>query len=257
MSNIPDFTEYPHKGYTLRQFNDVWHYQIINADGKTVLTVNCSQKLTEVEAIEIIDEFLKPKAPETKVCPTCGKEFAPSRTQIYCSKKCRKLKEAERSQANRDKEKVEVKKLCEVCKKEFVTSRGNQKFCSKKCKQISHSEYSRRYYLQTKGPAFKRICRCCGKQFTPCDRYRVYCSEICQLKGKYSIQYDWRNEHKKLKPKYTDALCWHCTKACGGCSWSRNLIPIEGWKAKEIKNASYSVIKSYKVIECPEFEEGR
>jgi predicted nucleic acid-binding Zn ribbon protein len=151
MSNIPDFTEFKHKGYTLKQFNDVWHYQIINADGKTVLTVNCSKKLTEVEADEIIDEFLRPKAPETKVCPICGKEFTPSRTQTYCSKKCRKIKEAERSQANRDKGKSEIKKLCEVCGNEFVASRANQKFCSNKCRQIWHNNYNRRHYLQTKG----------------------------------------------------------------------------------------------------------
>ena len=258
MSNIPEYIEFKHKGYTLRQFNDVWHYQIINADGKTVLTVNCSKKLTEAEAAEIIDKFLRPKAPETKVCPICGKEFTPSRSHsTYCSPKCRKVKKSERSQAYRDKRKAEIKKLCDICGKEFVTSRTNQKFCSMKCKQIWHNKYNRSYYRQTQGPVSERICKCCGKKFTPSDRYRRYCSNACKLKGNYKLKEDWRNENKKLKPKYTDALCWHCKNACGGCSWSRNLIPIKGWKAKEIKNASYSVIKSYKVIECPDFEEGR
>lgn len=61
-------------------------------------------------------------------------------------------------------------------------------------------------------------------------------------------------------------LCWLCGNYCGGCSWTRNFIPVEGWEAEEdvIKEGkpSYTkngyvreirTIKSYKVKKCPEF----
>ena len=44
-----------------------------------------------------------------------------------------------------------------------------------------------------------------------------------------------------------DTLCWGCEKACGGCSWSKKFVPVEGWKAIPTE-------KSFDVYECPEFE---
>lgn len=44
-------------------------------------------------------------------------------------------------------------------------------------------------------------------------------------------------------------LCWGCAKACTSeCSWSKDLIPVEGWTAEwgEIN-------ETYNVINCPEF----
>lgn len=49
--------------------------------------------------------------------------------------------------------------------------------------------------------------------------------------------------------------CWTCTKACGGCSWSRNFIPVPGWKAEPThipSNGDFA--DSYRIIECPEYE---
>jgi hypothetical protein len=62
-----------------------------------------------------------------------------------------------------------------------------------------------------------------------------------------------------IKPKrYNDSLCWHCTKACGEYSWSRNLTPVEGWNAEEIvRETNHNGLPSYKVISCPEYIEGR
>lgn len=26
-----------------------------------------------------------------------------------------------------------------------------------------------------------------------------------------------------------ETLCWYCANACGGCSWSKKLVPVDGW----------------------------
>lgn len=60
----------------------------------------------------------------------------------------------------------------------------------------------------------------------------------------------------------SDTLCWSCDNACGGCSWSRSLTPVEGWDAErrdvliqhENKNGHWSKYEeSYIVYGCPEF----
>ena len=62
-----------------------------------------------------------------------------------------------------------------------------------------------------------------------------------------------------------ETLCWSCEKASGGCSWSKNFTPVDGWKAiptvvctYQTKLASGQVKKyaqeSFNVQECPEFE---
>ena len=185
----------------------------------------------------------------------------PSKTRKkYCSEKCKKLKEAERSQTNREKTKEEVKKHCEVCGKEFVVTHGRQNYCSPKCKQIKRSKYSNEYYHKSKEIVPERICKCCGKQFAPNDRYRVYCSNACKLKANY--QYKQNYYDKKIKPKRgrkpnsKETLCWSCKNACGGCSWSRNLVPVEGWNTIPVKIKGIKT-QSYKVISCPKFERGR
>lgn len=52
--------------------------------------------------------------------------------------------------------------------------------------------------------------------------------------------------------------CWTCTKACGGCSWSKNLTPIEGWKAEKVYFNTYrqdtSTDYTYQISYCPEYE---
>lgn len=57
-----------------------------------------------------------------------------------------------------------------------------------------------------------------------------------------------------------ETLCWHCQKAAGRCSWSKNFTPIEGWTAeptrvKVNKSSRYvTELDSFDVYECPEFE---
>ena len=45
-------------------------------------------------------------------------------------------------------------------------------------------------------------------------------------------------------------LCWKCSNATGGCSWSKSLLPIDGWETEE-KIIDHQ--PTHKVISCPEF----
>lgn len=45
----------------------------------------------------------------------------------------------------------------------------------------------------------------------------------------------------------TEQLCWSCSKACGKCSWSSALIPVEGWVAEKASGDTYSITS------CPEY----
>jgi hypothetical protein len=54
-------------------------------------------------------------------------------------------------------------------------------------------------------------------------------------------------------------LCWSCENACKKCSWSKNFIPVPGWKAIPTKifvseHSATPYIDSFDVYECPEFE---
>jgi len=51
-------------------------------------------------------------------------------------------------------------------------------------------------------------------------------------------------------------LCWTCKNACGGCSWSREGKPVEGWTAEptHIETNRYYA-DSYKILKCPQYEE--
>lgn len=54
--------------------------------------------------------------------------------------------------------------------------------------------------------------------------------------------------------------CWTCTKACGGCSWSKDFKPVPGWIAeKRYIPSNGELAETYKIISCPEYikEKGR
>lgn len=51
--------------------------------------------------------------------------------------------------------------------------------------------------------------------------------------------------------------CWTCRNACGGCSWSREFQPVEGWTAEKTvipSNGEYA--ESYRIVKCPEYING-
>ena len=50
--------------------------------------------------------------------------------------------------------------------------------------------------------------------------------------------------------------CWNCAKCFGGCSWSRDFIPVDGWKATPTikRNTNHPDVESYQIEYCPEFE---
>lgn len=50
--------------------------------------------------------------------------------------------------------------------------------------------------------------------------------------------------------------CVICKKNIDGCSWSRKLEPVEGWEAIETDRKTYAAHGNYKILYCPEFEEG-
>jgi len=67
-------------------------------------------------------------------------------------------------------------------------------------------------------------------------------------------------ERTMIKPP-RQTICWDCRNAVpgpeAGCSWSRRWQPVEGWDAEEtwVRYGAYGSQKSYRVLECPEFEE--
>jgi len=50
--------------------------------------------------------------------------------------------------------------------------------------------------------------------------------------------------------------CWKCKKACGGCSWSKDFTPVNGWvETPTVKHNNEIEYRSYEIHSCPEFED--
>lgn len=58
------------------------------------------------------------------------------------------------------------------------------------------------------------------------------------------------NNEYQFKPQ----LCWTCQKAVGGCSWSDEFNPVDGWEAIKV-NRTESKSSGYYITKCPEFIE--
>ena len=68
-----------------------------------------------------------------------------------------------------------------------------------------------------------------------------------------------------LAESFSSTLCWECTHAAGQnmCTWAREFREVDGWNAistsilhKE-EDGSRTLVKSYFVVTCPLFQEGR
>ena len=71
---------------------------------------------------------------------------------------------------------------------------------------------------------------------------------------------DWiieKNEIERFIIAYgkQKQLCATCGRACGGCRWSDELLPVEGWNAEpsKIYIDKRKPVDSFHVIECPQY----
>lgn len=66
----------------------------------------------------------------------------------------------------------------------------------------------------------------------------------------------YRQQYSAERPRQCSTLCWDCSRALGGCSWSLRFEPVEGWiaEATQIRNNTGYYTKSYRVISCPLFK---
>ena len=95
-------------------------------------------------------------------------------------------------------------------------------------------------------------CPVCGKDFKTTNATK-FCSNTCRRR--------YQGVGKPAKRKGNETLCWTCQNACGNCSWSRSLVPVEGWVAKKIKIKGNfyagEIIDSFVIRSCPEYREDR
>ena len=55
-----------------------------------------------------------------------------------------------------------------------------------------------------------------------------------------------------------ETLCWTCQNAFGGCNWSKNLEPVEGWTVKEtVRTEARKPIPGVLVLSCPKYIQDR
>lgn len=165
----------------------------------------------------------------------------------------------------------EEKGICPVCGTEFKKARKNHIYCSKKCTNYAWKNgYNKKRKQLEKDQIIhirnsKKICDYCGKEFFG-KRNSKYCSKACrramQLKKDMEKEKNKRAEKKNNRnKKYSknEQPCWTCKKACGGCRWSDELKPVKGWDAVKVKRKDDSGEKNlfgYKIISCPEYENG-
>ena len=65
----------------------------------------------------------------------------------------------------------------------------------------------------------------------------------------------WKQGEKNKIGK-PEQLCWTCLNCVGGCSWSIEFKPVEGWTAvPDIMTRQVGDdIHTYKVYDCPNYE---
>lgn len=128
-----------------------------------------------------------------------------------------------------------------------------------------------------------RFCVGCGKElYVRSDSTRIRCDECRKKYMKWAKEqpkikipissklYDNIESKKITETKWSESstsqsstLCWCCSNAYGGCSWSIKYEPVEGWDAirndLHIYTTQDGLIAgpresiSYVVLECPEF----
>lgn len=96
-----------------------------------------------------------------------------------------------------------------------------------------------------------KVCNLCNKEYLAKSPNQRYCCKECRLTAiEKSITEKKNHRHN---PK-CGQLCWRCENATGGCSWSKELKPVNGWKAIEVKRDADEG-DTYKILYCPLFKE--
>ena len=176
------------------------------------------------------------------ICECCGKKYTSnSNNQKFCSKECRMT-------AMNNKQEVKKAKsfICVGCGKIFTPNFGHQKFCSADCRK---ENWKKKQAKKEQYP-IKKTCICCGNEFIAKHHKALYCS----LKCKYKIYGESSYVGTDKEISVGGQICWHCKNACGGCSWSRSLTPVNGWIAEPLE--LLGGVQSYKIHYCPDFERG-
>jgi hypothetical protein len=126
------------------------------------------------------------------------------------------------------------------------------------------------YLFKSKG-VNELFCKC-GNKITIKGDICKSCKEKVDLLNRIRQMLNLPS-NEKSKPKHGgneryfqshSTLCWKCQKASGGCSWSRDFIPVDGWEAKpsqiliacqnQTKDKKPKYTESFDVHSCPEFE---
>ena len=90
-----------------------------------------------------------------------------------------------------------------------------------------------------------KICEFCGKKFPTKSKLKTCCSKECT-----------KQMAKERRLEYGQP-CWNCAKACGGCLWSDEDLPVVGWIAeKTMVKDEEGQFSSYNIKKCPEFVRG-
>ena len=112
-----------------------------------------------------------------------------------------------------------MKKVCEVCGKEYETLQPYQKTCSPECRKKKDAAYQKLYRevyhdeLLEKAkdyrnlPKVKKICEVCGKEFVTTYRNKKTCSPECQKKRKDAY---YKMYHKVHHDEFSPKNIAHC-----------------------------------------------
>ncbi len=85
-------------------------------------------------------------------------------------------------------------------------------------------------------------CEYCGRLFLTKYSTQKYCGKACKV------------ESRKNKKENLDHLCWRCANSCGRCTWSKKLLPVEGWTAApSVIKCGEITLHSFCVKACPKF----
>lgn len=79
-----------------------------------------------------------------RVCPICEEAFVSTAMvqRIYCDSICAQIA-ASRRQARLQREKPRHRKICELCKKRFLTRTVKGRFCSSDCRRVRASQIAK------------------------------------------------------------------------------------------------------------------